>query len=140
MNLIRTSILLVAFIATVYGQFTLGPYQVKFGIPLRLGGNRAVSNQNGLTSTMINIQNTIRNLYSKYGNTIAVTNQLMRQYKFNLPGYSTYQQKYNAVKQYVDCTLSKPKGTYINGVQDCQANSYAPSNHQPTYHQPATIN
>ena len=67
MSFTRTSILLVAFIATVYGQFTLGPYQVKFGIPLGLGGNRAVSNlnQNGLTSTMINIQNTIRSKHFK---------------------------------------------------------------------------
>ena len=62
MSLIRNSVLLVALIATVYGQYTLGPFQVKFGIPLRLGGNSAYSNvnQNGLTSTMINIQNTIR--------------------------------------------------------------------------------
>ena len=62
MSLTRNSILLVAFFATVYGQFTLGPFQVKLGIPLRLGGNSAYSNvnQNGLTSTMINIQNTIR--------------------------------------------------------------------------------
>merc|ERR1719376_1955489 len=89
---------------------------------------------------MINIQNTIRNLYSKYGNTIAVTNQLMRQYKFNLPGYSTYQQKYNAVKQYVDCTLSKPQGTYIKGIQDCQNfNNYVPHTQPPMVHRiPAT--
>ena len=61
MSFIRTSIVLVALIATAYGQLTLGPYQVKFGIPLGLGGNRAsISNLNGLTSTMINIQNTIR--------------------------------------------------------------------------------
>ena len=70
MSLIKNSFLLVAFIATVYGQFTLGPFQVKFGIPLRLGGNSAYSNVNKLTSTMINIQNTIRSKYFKNNNSV----------------------------------------------------------------------
>ena len=61
MSFLRISILLVALIATVYGQFTLGPSYLRLGIPLRLNVNRAIStNQNGLTSTMINIQNRIR--------------------------------------------------------------------------------
>merc|ERR1719376_1321907 len=182
MSFLTTLILLFAFIASVLGQITLGPFQLRFAIPLRIGGNGAAStvSLNGVTPTSISLQNNIRTqacsisnheacphggtnqqsceaagccwhvhsvsrygVYGsgqfcyKYGDSNQVTNSLLRQYRFNLPGYSTYQQKYNAVKQYVDCTLSKPKGTYINGVQDCQANTYAPSNHQPTYHQPA---
>ena len=54
-------ILCVALIATVYGQFTLGPFNLKLGIPLRFNKNKASStNQNGLTSTITNIQNRIR--------------------------------------------------------------------------------
>merc|ERR1719376_755923 len=175
MSFLTTLILLFAFTASVLGQITLGPFQLRFAIPLRIGRNGAASTVglNGVTPTSISLQNNIRTqacsisnheacphggtnkqsceaagccwhvhsvsrygVYGagqfcyKYGDSNQVTKSLLRQYRFNLPGYSTYQQKYNAVKQYVDCTLSKPKDTYINGVQDCQANSYAPSNHQ----------
>ena len=61
MSCLRTSILLIALIATVYGQFNVGPFNSRLGIPLRLNVNRESStNQNVLTSTMINLQKRIR--------------------------------------------------------------------------------
>jgi len=36
----RTLILLLAFIATAYGQLTLGPFSLRFGIPLNFNRNR----------------------------------------------------------------------------------------------------
>ena len=38
---------------------------------------------------------------------------------FNSIG-SSEQQKFNTLKDYVDCTLSKRNGVYIQGVKDCQ--------------------
>jgi len=169
MSFLRVSILLVAFIATVHGQFNLGAYNLRFAAPLNFNVNyQSQSNSNSqsyqLTSTMINVQNKIRSLACstsnhdpcnqggnnqksceaascwwqvnsvpsygpgcyKYGSPAIVTRSLMRQYRFTLPGYTTYQQKYNALKQYVGCTLSKPKTVYIKGIQDCQRTTYVP--------------
>ena len=66
MSFLRISILLIALIATVYGQFNAGPFNLRSGTPLRFDVNRASStNQNALSSTMINLQNRIRSKYLK---------------------------------------------------------------------------
>ena len=61
MSFLKTLILLFAFIASVYGQITLGPFQLSLAIPLRIGGNRASTvNLNGVTPTSVDLQNKIR--------------------------------------------------------------------------------
>ena len=45
-----------------------------------------------------------------------------------LPESTSYLSKFNSVKAYVDCTLSKPAGTYIQGIKDCRDNKVITNN------------
>jgi len=153
-----TSLLIVAIMATVYGQLTIGPYTVRLGFAILPNRNRPTY-PNAITPAMINVQNRIRSLSCSVTNGYQVchhlgannqqnceaagccwrrmygvfrsvtscyrpqsnndvTQQLMTLYRFNLPGYHSYASRFQVVRAYVDCTLTKPRGTYIRGIQD----------------------